>query len=421
MSKEFKGKKLLVLGGAFQHCKVVEAAHRLGITVYVVDYLETSPAKEMADYSFRIDVKDTDAIVDLCRKEKIDGVISTSLDPCQIPYQQVAEKLGVPCFGTYKQFEALTNKSVFKEMCNKYGVDIIPTYLIGEIESISDDDYPLFVKPVDSRGSRGQSVCNNYEELLFAIEIARVESSNGDVVIEKFMDGYQDFTVAYMVVDGCPILVRTGDRYVGSKEEGLNKVAIASASPSKYTEMYLNNVHQHVVDMIKSIGLVNGPMFMQGFVDGDTVRFYDPGLRFSGGEYERILKHATNVDLIEELVKFSLTGSIDPKNIPADLYNFNGKKLMQLCPSVKSGKIYNLYGINEIKERTEVFSFFSRYEVGEVVPNQNNVSRRFGEICTLTSSYEEEQEILKFIQEKLVIEDENQKNMICDKLDLALL
>lgn len=421
MSNKFKDKKLLVLGGAFQHCKVVEAAHDLGVVVYVVDYLENSPAKEIADFSFLIDIKDVDSIVELCKEEKIDGVISTSLDPCQIPYQQVASRLNFPCFGTHSQFEALTNKTIFKEICKKYGVDIIPTYSVSEINNINETEYPVFVKPVDSRGSRGQSVANDYCELIDAIEFAKKESSNGEVIIEKFMDGYQDFTVAYMVVEGNPILVRTGDRYVGSKKEGLNKVAIASASPSKYTNMYVENIHPHVVDMIRGLGILNGPVFMQGFIDGDTVRFYDPGLRFSGGEYERILKKATNVDLIKELVKFSLSNKIEKNNITDNLYDLNGKKLMQLCPTVISGTIGNVLGKKEIIKRQEVISFFSRYNIGDKVPNHNNVSRRFAEICTLCDSHEKEQEVLSFIQKALVVENEFGNDMICDKLKLDLL
>ena len=47
-----KGKKLLIIGGAFQHCKLVEAARQLGVITYVTDYLqpEQAPAKQMADH-----------------------------------------------------------------------------------------------------------------------------------------------------------------------------------------------------------------------------------------------------------------------------------------------------------------------------------------------------------------------------------
>ena len=98
---DLKGKKLLVIGGAFQHCKVVEAAHEMGIIVYVTDNLpiEQSPAKQIADNSVSIDVKDIDGMVQYCKNNNIDGAIALCLDVCQRPYYQLCERMGYPCFG----------------------------------------------------------------------------------------------------------------------------------------------------------------------------------------------------------------------------------------------------------------------------------------------------------------------------------
>lgn len=128
--KSFQGKKLLIIGGAFQHCKLVEAARELGVKTYVTDYLplEKAPAKQMADKYYTYNITDIDEIVELCKNEEIDGVISTSLDACQKPYQRICEKLGAPCFGTKEQFDILTDKNLFKTYCRKNGVDVIPEY-----------------------------------------------------------------------------------------------------------------------------------------------------------------------------------------------------------------------------------------------------------------------------------------------------
>ena len=79
---DLKNKKLLVLGGVYQHCKLVEAAHELGAYVIVDDYLpsEQAPAKQMADKHYMHNIFDIDEIVAMCREEKVDGVIATSLD-----------------------------------------------------------------------------------------------------------------------------------------------------------------------------------------------------------------------------------------------------------------------------------------------------------------------------------------------------
>ena len=58
--------KIMILGGANLHCKLVEAAHRMGKETWVVDNTKNAPAKLMSDYSCDIDVKEVDKLADLC-------------------------------------------------------------------------------------------------------------------------------------------------------------------------------------------------------------------------------------------------------------------------------------------------------------------------------------------------------------------
>ncbi len=65
-------KKLLILGGAFHHCKVVQAAKEIGVFTIVTDYLpvEDAPAKQIADKYYMYNISDIDAIVDMCKIKK---------------------------------------------------------------------------------------------------------------------------------------------------------------------------------------------------------------------------------------------------------------------------------------------------------------------------------------------------------------
>ena len=103
-----KGKKLLVLGGAAVHCKVVEAAQAMGVYTVVTDYLENSPAKLIADESWMLNIMDIEEIVSRCREENIDGVLNFCIDPAQRPYVAICEKLGLPCYGTSEQVHILS-------------------------------------------------------------------------------------------------------------------------------------------------------------------------------------------------------------------------------------------------------------------------------------------------------------------------
>ena len=179
-------KKILVLGSASVHIKLIKAAQEMGIYTITTDNVpyEDSPGKQVADEYWDLNIYDVQGIVAKAKETGVNGVISGWLDPCQRPYFEICKKLNVPCYGNEEQFFKMTDKHAFKKMCEENGVDIIPEFSEQDIET-GNINFPVFVKPVDSRGSRGQAVCYTMEELVSAIEIAKAESSNGDILIEK--------------------------------------------------------------------------------------------------------------------------------------------------------------------------------------------------------------------------------------------
>ncbi len=420
--KKFNGKRLLILGGAHMHVKLIKAAHDLGAYVIVTDYLKDSPAKRIADKAYQINITDIDAIVEMCKKEHIDGVLSAYIDPCQRPYFKVCEALGLPCFGTWEQFFTLTDKHAFKDFCVENGVDIVPEYKEEQFLGSKEDPsiiYPVFVKPVDSRGSRGQSVCYNKNEVIKAIEFAKKESSNGDVLIERYMKNHSEFQVTYFFIDGVPHLLRTADRHVGPQELKLEKVSVCTLSPSIHTNNYLNNAHEKVAKMFVNLGIKNGPVFMQGFVDGDKFRFFDPGLRFPGGEYENIFLEVFGISIMEAIVEFALTGKMPKIQLPADSVLIKGKRIALLFPTIRGGKITKIIGKDTILQKKGIISMQQRHYEGEVVPYCYDVNQRFSEIDLVAQDTLDLRAKIQFIYDNLLVMDEHNEDMMFGKIDTS--
>lgn len=410
MLEHLRGKKLLLLAGAALHVKVVEAAKKLGVYIIVTDYLSDSPAKKLADEAWLLDIKDVDGIVKRCREEGVEGVLNFCIDPGQIPQQQICEALGFPSYGTAEQYFKLTNKSAFKAMCSECGVGIIPTYPVpeegGEPEGIV---YPVYVKPEDSRGSRGQTVCHNKEELTAAIAYGRTQGFNGKVLIEKYMGGCPDFCAEYFFVDGEGYLVKTTDRHLGPKADGLDKLLVCGVAPSDYTERFLaTGSNDRVIAMLKKLGIQNGPVFMQGFVDGDEFRFYDPGLRFPGTDYETLLAQLTGVNLMNKAIEYALTGKITDTEGLDGCYLLGGKRSVQVYPTCRPGTIARLEGLEAIAKLPETLRVSQRGAVGQTVEKTGDVRQRIAEIVTTTAPDSASiKRLLDTIDELLVVEDEN--------------
>lgn len=414
------GKKILILAGASLHIKIVKAAKELGVYTIVTDNLkpEDSPAKLIADEYWMNNIFDIDNIVQKCKEEKVDGVIAFCIDPTQIPYQRICEKLNVPCYGSKEQFRIFTNKQLFKEFCKKYNVNVIPEYSINDILN-NNVNYPVLVKPTDSRGSRGINICYNKEETLKAITIASNESSNKGVIIEQYFNDADDMSFAYMVVNKIPYLVKIGDRILGDKKDNLQCQQMVAILPSKYKQKYIELVEPNIKEMIKGLGLEFGAVFLQGFWKDDKVYMYDPGLRFPGTDFDVVTKKVTGFDAMKSFVRFALTGDI--KSCYGDInlaYNYNDKFCLILSVSIKAGEIDIIEGIDEIVKHPYVIDYYQRYRKGDVIFNSGDIRQRALEFVTYIPSYIEIKSFIKYVYKTLKIIDTNGDDMIVSRVVL---
>ncbi len=415
------GKKLLIIGGAFQHCKIVEAAKKLGVTTYVTDFLplEKAPAKQMADHYWMYNITDYDEIVAECKKQGIDGVLATSLDACAIPYQVICERLNLPCYGTRQQFETMRDKRSFKEACACYGVDTIPEYTEAQI--MQDDpsvEYPIIVKPVDNGGSKGQDVCYNSDDAKKALIYAKENSPSGKTVIEKFLGNNDDFSCSGFMINGKLCLVRTTDRYTGTKENKMHRSAIACTCPSRYHAMFCRDILSKLEDMFNGLGIKNAPFFIQGMVDGHKIRFYDPAFRFGGWEFARIYEQIYGINLITPLVRFALTGEFPEEYACVHEHaDEAGRNTIIIFVPIRPGKITAIKGWEEVLAHPHVVSGFSKYVVGDTIGEHWDVKQRFCEIDVACDSKDELVKTIHWIYDTLCIENENGENMVFAHFD----
>ena len=411
-------KKLLILGGPVQAAKAVRTAKEMGIYVIVTDIDACDIVRGIADEILPFSVADIKSISSWVKEHPVDGILNFCVDLAQKPQYYLCKEFNLPCFGTLDQIEKLSNKDEFKKICIENGADIIRSY---KEEDITENfkNYPLLIKPSQSSGSRGSSVCRNYHEFLLGAKLAHKETTNGQITIEDYMEGKQDFAVEYLFIDGHLFLIKTSDRYLGREEDGLNRQAIAIVSPSKYTDFYVDKIEKNVVKMLKSIGIKNGVLFMQGFVDNDTIRFYDPAYRFPGTEYENSLVKATKLDTVRYAIDFAVGNKysqyLDDINKP---YLLNNKIAISMMIAVRPGKICQYDGFDVVAKFPYVVTVSPKKKNGSIVPQTGSVLQRSAEIgLLLERDVEAISKAVNDVYQNLHILNENMEDMIISKFD----
>ena len=104
-------KKLLLLGGSAQQVVAIKTAKRLGCETILCDFLPDNPGQYAADKFYLVSTTDKEAVLDVARKEQVDGVLAYASDPAAPTAAYVAEKLGLPG-NPYKSVEILCNLSL---------------------------------------------------------------------------------------------------------------------------------------------------------------------------------------------------------------------------------------------------------------------------------------------------------------------
>lgn len=331
------GKKLLLLGGINHSIEIIKAAHEMGILVYVTDYNEITPAKQIADKAFNISTIDIDAIVALCKTEKIDGIITGFIDS-MLPYcEKACERLGLPFWATQEQLAICSIKDHFKDACREYDVPIIQQFDItnaeGEFDLKKTDAliFPVLVKPVDNSGSRGIYVCRDSQELIERYKESRTYSKSGRVLIEQYIEG-QHVNMYYTLSNGHIVLSAMADRYVDYLDGSSAPLPVILIHPSQYLSDFEQSVDKKIRNMFHALGMKNGVAFVQGFHcnDGSFV-IYEMGYRLNGGGTYALINACQGFDQLKSLICFSLTGEMGDEEI-----------LLKTTPH------YDVFGVNYV-------------------------------------------------------------------------
>ena len=349
-----KGKKLLVLGGLALECEIVTRAQQMGVYVIVADYNPNVPARKVADQFELISATDVPALVELCKREKVDGVTTGFIDILMQPCYDVCQELGLPCYFTPKMLSMSTNKVDFKSTCKEYGVPVPQTYFIGEIipkEVYEKIAYPVFVKPMDASGSRGAAICNDKEELDRKFAEAVSYSASKNAMIEDYIIG-REFLMNYIAQDGEYRMISMFDRYACSDRHGVINYANLALGPSKAIDYYLDEIDLKVCNMFKSLGFMDGLYFLQGFSEGNRITFYEMGCRL-GGSYYDLENKCIGIDPVKMTVKYALTGKMidDISILPAHVGKY---KNIGVCVNylliAGEDTIGSISGVEEIRK-----------------------------------------------------------------------
>jgi biotin carboxylase len=303
-------KKILMLGGSHFQVPSIKTAVAMGYHVITCDYLPDNPGHKFAHEYYNISTTDKEAVLQLSKRLKVDGVVCYASDPAATTAAYVCEKMGFPT-SPYSSVDILSNKDKFREFLknNNFNTPKAKGYstLKEATKEITDFKLPVMLKPIDSSGSKGVIKLEDISNLTKQVEYALSFSRCGRFIIEEFVEksGYQ------IVGDGFSVSGELAFRCFANhhfdNDSNNPFVPIGGSWPYIKPEKIHNKIHNEIQRLLTLLDMkTNAYNFEIRIDDKENIYLMEIGPRNGGNLIPQVIKYATGVDMVEYTIKAAM-------------------------------------------------------------------------------------------------------------------
>lgn len=371
INEQLLGKRLLLLGDSASTKEMIQYAQNHGVYVIITDHLppETSLSKQLANEYWDVSTADIDRLEQLVVQNNIDGIFAGVSEFNLEKAKLLCKRCHLPFYALDHQWEIATNKSRFKKLCQDFGIPT-PVNLSVDFEHFDNNknlfNFPVMVKPVDSRAGMGVFICNDAEELSKNYQKSITFSKSKKVLIEPLITAEQ-VNIYYAVQNGEISLVSIADRHVKNQHDGNLPLPVAFIFPSKHLNNYVETLDVKVKEMINSIGIQNGVILIQSFVDKESFTFYEMGFRLNGSMEYKITSKLNNINSLEMMINHALTGLMYDKPIKEFVNPYYSNWGCIIFFVAKPGEIGKIMGIDKVRSLQEIIDIVPIYREGNLI------------------------------------------------------
>lgn len=345
-------KTLLLLGGSRYILPVIEAAHEMNVRVVTCDYLPDNYAHKFSDDYAEASIIDEDAVLEVAKEVRADGVMSFAADPGVVSAAYVADRLRLPFQGSLEAVSILQSKDRFRSFLAENGFNCPESWSfknVAEALRCADDlPYPVIVKPVDAAGSKGVSKVESPDALGEAVENALPFSIAGKCIVEQFVEKAGDSSDADgFAIDGKFECVSFTSQLFDEKAENPYTPAAYSmpASMDLGAQQELTSELQRLSNLL---GLRDGVFNIETRIGTDGKPYImEVAPRGGGNRLSEMLRLASGVDLVKASVQAALGIPIEGVRHP----EYDGVWYQQMLHSAHSGTFFGIEYAEGFKER----------------------------------------------------------------------
>ena len=303
-----QGKKLAVIGAGYLQMPLVRRAREMGIRTICFAWEDGAVCKDVSDEFYPISITEKDEILDVCRREGVDGITSIASDVAVPTIAHVASNLGL-VGNDVGSAEISTNKYLMREAFAKAGVPCPAFAVVGDVGDLATATrnmaYPLIVKPTDRSGSMGVTRVETPDALADAVRPAIDCSFCRKAIVEECITDMREISVEGISWKGEYHLLQITDKVTTGSP---HYVELGHHQPARLTDGARRRIVEIVESGVKALGIRYGASHAELMITPDgRVFMTEIGARM-GGDFigSDLVRLSTGYDFVRGVVEVAL-------------------------------------------------------------------------------------------------------------------
>lgn len=291
--------KIAIIGAAKGQLPLVRKAKELGLYTVCFAWDNGAICKSECDKFYPISIFETDKIVERCKLEGVDGVVTTASEETALAASLIADKLKLNG----------VKPSVVRTIQNKETVRNLTSSVPGlQIPKIYHDTcnneeitFPCVIKPIKGSAKKGVCFCEDKGKLQEALEYAR--SAYDYIIIEEYIPG-QEYSVEVLSYHGNHHIIQITRKVTTGFP---HFVELEHHQPADLDSGIKKEVEDVVAKILTSAGYDNGASHIEIKINDKGIYLIEINPRAGGDRIsDTLIGLSTDCDYLSSIILISL-------------------------------------------------------------------------------------------------------------------
>lgn len=304
--------KIAIIGASYLQVPLYKKAIELGIETIGIAWSEGAVAQNLCTRFYPISTLEKEKILEVCIKEKIDGILTIATDIAVPTVTYVASQIGLNG-NSIESAKLSTNKFLMRTVFSKNDIKCPQFFEVKNMDQINELilqlTFPVIVKPVDRSGSKGVTKVSNINSLAIAIETAISESLTKSAIVESFIQGCE-VSVESISFNGKHYILAITDKVTSGSP---HFVELEHHQPSSLPADIQQKIKKETIKALHALEIKNGAAHSEFLISGNEIFITEVGARM-GGDFigSDLVYLSTGYDFLKGIIDVALNRFEEP-------------------------------------------------------------------------------------------------------------